>query len=111
MVVTPLYAGILALALVILSLRLRDPANFLAFVLALVLMLILELSRFSIYLIHALGIALVIACFFHSLSMSPRADSPSGRSFGAAMTFAILIVEAVLCLYQAWLGHYVWLRT
>ena len=135
MVVTPLYAGILALWLVVLSLRvvarrrsaraslgdggdvalqraIRAQANFAEYVpLALLLMLILEMSRFSIYLIHALGIVLVIARLLHGYAMGFTAEFRFGRFWGIAMTFAILVIEAVLCIYQAYVGHLVWFRT
>ena len=135
MVVTPLYAAILAVWFVILSLRvtqrrrsakvslgdggdtllqraIRGQANFAEYVpLALLLLLVIELSRFSLYVVHALGIALVIARLLHGYAMGFRAEFRFGRFWGAVMTFAILIVEAVLCLYQAYRGHIVWLTT
>ena len=135
MVVTPLYAAILAVWFVVLSLRviqrrrfakvslgdggdmllqraIRGQANFAEYVpLALLLLLVIELSRFSIYLVHALGIALVIARLLHGYAMGFRAEFRFGRFWGAMMTFAILIVEAVLCFYQAYRGHLVWFST
>lgn len=132
MVVTPLYAGILAILFIILSLRviqhrrlakvslgdggnallqraIRGHANFAEYVpLALLLLAILEISRFSIYVIHVLGIALVIGRILHAYAMGFRAEFRFGRFWGAILTFAILTVEAVLCLYQAYRGHVVW---
>lgn len=135
MVVTPLYAAILAVWFVILSLRvtqrrraakvslgeggdtllqraIRGQANFAEYVpLALLLLLVVELSNFSLYVVHALGIALVIARLLHGYAMGFRAEFRFGRFWGTVMTFAVLIVEAVLCLYQAYRGHIVWLTT
>ena len=135
MVVTPLYAAILAVWFVILSLRvvqrrrsanvslgdggdmllqraIRAQANFAEYVpLALLLLLVIELSRFSIYLVHALGIALTLARLLHGYAMGFRAEFRFGRLWGAIMTFAILLIEAVLCLYQAYRGHLVWFST
>ena len=135
MIVTPLYAAILAVWFVILSLRvlqrrraarvslgdggdmllqrtIRGQANFAEYVpLALVLLLVIELSRFSLYVVHALGIALVIARLLHGYAMGFRAEFRFGRFWGAVMTFAILIVEAILCFYQAYRGHIIWLTT
>ena len=135
MVVTPLYAAILAVWFVVLSLRatqrrraasvsfgdgadaplqraIRGQANFAEYVpLALLLLLIIELSRLSLYVVHALGIALVIARLLHGYAMGFRAEFRFGRLWGALTTFAILIVEAILCLYQAYRGHIVWLTT
>lgn len=132
MVVTPLYAGLLALWLMLLSLRvidqrrvarislgdggnprlqraIRGHANFVEYVpLALLLLLILELSRFSVYLIHALGITLVIARLLHGYAFLFMAESRFGRYWGALLTFVVIIIEALLCLYQAYQGHIVW---
>ena len=132
MVVTPLYAGLLALWLVGLSLRviqarraarvslgdggnrplqraIRGQANFAEYVpIALLLLLILELSRFSIYVVHLMGIALVIARLLHGYAFAFTAEWRLGRTWGAALTFVVIIVEAVLCLYQTYIGHTVW---
>lgn len=132
MVVTPLYAALLALWLVALSLRvivvrrrarvslgdggdpelqraIRGQANFVEYVpVALLLLLILELSRFSIYFVHALGIVLVVARLLHGYALSFTARFTFGRVWGAALTFVALLIEAVLCLYQAYRGHLVW---
>ena len=135
MVVTPLYAAVLVLWFLILSLRvvqnrksakvslgdggnpllqraIRGHANFAEYVpLALLLLLILELSHFSIYLLHAIGIALVIARLLHGYALAFRAEFRFGRYWGAVLTFVVLIVESVLCLYQAYRGHVVWFTT
>ena len=132
MFVTPLYAGILTLWFVLLSFRVanlrrgglsfgdggdvgvtrvvRAQANFAEYVpLALLLMGFLEASRYSIYLLHAFGITLVIARLFHGLALSfgsPR----SGRVIGTALTFIVLLIEAVLCIYQGFRGQWIWLQ-
>ena len=33
------------------------------------------------------------------------------RFWGAAITLAVLAIAAILCLYQAYLGHIVWFST
>jgi uncharacterized protein len=135
MTVTPLYAGLLALWFIVLSVRviqlrrasrvslgdggnvllqraIRGQANFAEYVpLALILLAILEVSRFSIYLLHLVGIALVIARLLHGYAMGFRTEFRFGRLWGAAITIAVLVVEAILCLYQAYLGHLVWFAT
>ena len=135
MVVTPLYAAVLVLWFLILSLRvvqnrksakvslgdggntllqraIRGHANFAEYVpLALLLLAILELSRFSIYVLHAIGIALVVARLLHGYALGFRSEFRFGRYWGAMLTFAVLIVEAVLCVYQAYRGHVVWFTT
>jgi uncharacterized membrane protein YecN with MAPEG domain len=69
----------------------------------------LEASRYSIYLLHAFGIALVVARLQHGLALSfgwPRA----GRFVGTALTFTVLLIEAALCLYQGFRGQRIWLQ-
>ncbi|HKN57417.1 MAG TPA: MAPEG family protein, partial [Gemmatimonadaceae bacterium] len=93
MFVTPLYAGLLALWFLVLSWRviqrrgkgnwlgdggdqallrvIRGHANFAEYVpLALLMMGFLEVSRFSIYALHALGIVLLIARLLHGYALS-----------------------------------------
>ena len=135
MIVTPLYAALLAVWFIVLSLRvirlrgsarvslgdggdamlqraIRAHANFAEYVpLALLMLLVLELSRFSIYWIHALGIVLVIARLLHGYALAFTAQFRFGRTVGFALTFAVLLIEAVMCLYQAHRGHVVWFTT
>ena len=132
MVVTPLYAGLLTLWLMLLSLRvidrrrsarvslgdggnadlqraIRAQANFAEYVpLALLLLAILEASQFSIYVLHALGIVLVIARVLHGYALAFQRDFPFGRYWGALLTFVVMIAEALMCLYDAYVGHVVW---
>lgn len=132
MVVTPLYAAVLALWLLVLSLRvvqhrgrthvslgdggdpalqraIRGQANFVEYVpMALVLLLILELSRFSIYVVHVLGATLVLARLLHGVAFAYMAEWRFGRFWGTLLTVAVIVVESLLCLYQAYRGHLVW---
>jgi uncharacterized membrane protein YecN with MAPEG domain len=132
MVVTSLYAALLALWFLVLSLRvisvrrsarvslgdgghpllaraIRGHANFAEYVpLALLLLLILELSRFSIYTIHALGVLLLLGRLMHGYALAFTTESRIGRSAGVLLTAIVLLIEVVLCLYQAYRGHIVW---
>jgi uncharacterized membrane protein YecN with MAPEG domain len=134
MMVTPLYAGILVLWFLVLSVRvikhrgntkiflndggnvgmarvIRGHANFAEYVpLALLLMAMLELSHFSIYALHAMGIVLVVARLLHGYALSFSEQFMFGRVAGAALTFLVLLIEAVLCLYQAVIAHQLWVR-
>jgi hypothetical protein len=133
MFVTPLYAGILAIWFVVLSLRVvnlrhggisfgdngdrevtrivRAQANFAEYVpLALLLMGFLEASRYSIYLLHALGIVLVIARLLHGFALSFGWARAFGRFVGTALTFIVLLIEAGLCVYQGLRGQWIWLQ-
>jgi uncharacterized membrane protein YecN with MAPEG domain len=87
----------------------RGHANFAEYVpLALLLMGMLELSRFSIYVLHALGIVLLVARLLHGYALSFTDHFAFGRFWGAALTFAVLTIEAVLCVYQGILGQWIW---
>jgi uncharacterized membrane protein YecN with MAPEG domain len=131
MFVTPLYAGLLALWFLVLSWRvvqrrrsgiylgdggdqallrvIRGHANFAEYVpLALLLMGMLELSRFSIYVLHALGIMLLVARLLHGYALSFTAQFKLGRLWGATLTFVVLAVEALLCIYQGVVGQWIW---
>jgi hypothetical protein len=117
--VTALYTGILCVMLVFLSLyvvrgrwvnkvgvgdggnadmlkRMRTHANFIEYVpLALIGLYLLEVSKHSVIILHALGIALVAARLLHAYGMNRR--SPNfGRAGGATLTLVILLVDAVL---------------
>ena len=131
MFVTPLYAGLLALWFLVLSWRviqrrgkatwlgdggdqallrvIRGHANFAEYVpLALLMMGFLEVSRFSIYALHALGILLLIARLLHGYALSFREHSSFGRFWGSTLTFIVLAIEAVLCIYQGIQGQWIW---
>jgi uncharacterized protein len=124
MIITPLYAGILALLFFALCLRvsslrgtkraslgdggdpelmraIRGHANFAEFVpLILLMMALLELSKFSIYLLHAMGITLVLARLLHGYALSFTEKFKFGRFWGAALSYLLLVVGGVLCVYQ-----------
>jgi uncharacterized protein len=133
MFVTPLYAGLLVLWFVVLSVRVvnlrrrgivfgdngdtgvirivRAQANFAEYVpLALLLMGFLEVSRYSIYVLHALGVILLVARLFHGFALSFGWQIGLGRIAGAALTLIVLLIEAVLCLYQGFMGQWLWLQ-
>jgi len=129
--VTPLYAGLLALWFLVLSARvvrrrhagiylgdggdpamlrvIRGHANFAEYVpLALLMMGMLEVTRFSIYVLHALGVVLLASRLLHGYALSFTQHSSFGRFWGAALTFIVLAVEAVLCIYQGIQGQWIW---
>lgn len=123
MIVTPIYAGILAIIFFVLSLRvvalrghgaslgdggnplllrrIRAHGNFAEYVPFILLMMgILELSHFSIYLLHGLGITLVVARLMHGYALSFTEKFKFGRFWGTALTFGLVLVCGGLCLYQ-----------
>jgi uncharacterized membrane protein YecN with MAPEG domain len=133
MFVTPLYAGILVLWFIVLSARVvnirrrgisfgdngdraitpvvRAQGNFAEYVpMALLMMAFLEANRFSIYWLHALGVALVVARLLHGLALSFGWQRRPGRMAGAALTFIVLVVEAVQCIYVGIKGQSLWFQ-
>lgn len=131
MFVTPLYAGLLALWFLVLSWRviqrrgkgtylgdggdqallrvIRGHANFAEYVpLALLMMGFLEVSRYSIYVLHVLGIVLLVARLLHGYALSFTEHFSFGRVWGSTLTFIVLAIEAVLCIYQGIQGQWIW---
>jgi uncharacterized membrane protein YecN with MAPEG domain len=123
MFVTPLYAGILVLWFVVLSLRVIDirrrgvsfgdagdraitrvvraQANFAEYVpVALLMMGFLEVDRYSIYWLHALGIVLVVARLLHAWGVSRHSGNSAGRTLGAGLTVIGMVAMALLLLWQ-----------
>ena len=131
MVVTPLYAGLLTLLFLVLSFLVIKPrqrgislgdggdpkmlrvirghGNFAEYVpLALLMMAVLELSQFSIYVLHAMGFVLLISRLLHGYALSFTQKFRFGRTMGAGLTFAVMGVEAILCIYHGVKMHLVW---
>jgi uncharacterized membrane protein YecN with MAPEG domain len=123
MIVTPLYAGLLGFWFLVLSARvvqrrqdgitlgdggdprmlrlIRGHANFAEYVpLILLLMALLELGHTSTYVLHALGIGLLVARLLHGFALSFTQHFRFGRFYGAALTFLVLAVGAALCVWQ-----------
>lgn len=125
MFVTPLYGGLLALWFIALSVKvvrqrrhskislgdggntqlqraMRGHANFSEYVpLALLLIAMLELSQFPPYVLHGLGLTLLVARLLHGYALSFNGHFRLGRVAGAGLTFLVLLIAGVLCLYQA----------
>ncbi|HLX81887.1 MAG TPA: MAPEG family protein [Burkholderiales bacterium] len=123
MTITPLYAGILAVSFFVLSIRvvafrrqgislgdggnpsmlrrIRGHGNFAEYVPFILLMMgFLEFSHFSSYLLHGLGIVLVVARLLHGYALSFTDKFFFGRFMGTVLTFTLLNVCGLLCLYQ-----------
>jgi uncharacterized protein len=77
---------------------------------ALLLMGFLEVTRYSIYLLHALGVILVVARLLHGLALSFGWQPRFGRVVGAGLTVIVLLIEAVLCIYQGFRGQWIWMQ-
>ncbi|GAC1373877.1 MAG: MAPEG family protein [Aquirhabdus sp.] len=128
MIVTPLYTGLLSLLYLILSYRIivlrgqgvsfgdggnpvllrriRAHGNFAEYVpLILIMIGILELSHLPTVLLHVLGITLVIARVLHAYALSFRESFKFGRFWGTTLTFLLLLVCGLLCIYQSFSAH------
>jgi uncharacterized membrane protein YecN with MAPEG domain len=129
MSVTPLYAGLLALLYFVLSYRViqlrghgrpslgdggdplllrrvRAHGNFAEYVPFILLMIgILEFNHLPTYLLHILGLTLLIARLLHGYALSFTESFAFGRFWGTALTFALLLVCGGLCLYQVVMRH------
>ena len=117
--VTPLYAALCGLLLIVLALRvvrlrqrhqvgigdgghkdlslaIRVHGNFVEYVpLALLLLFLLELTRQPVWALHLLGAALFLGRVFHAWGLSTSARASAGRVLGITLTFAVIIVTAL----------------
>lgn len=125
MPITLLYAGLLSLIFLALSARvvmmrgaggpslgdggnpvmlrrIRAHANFAEYVPLLLLMIgFLEFSGLPAPVVHALGATLLVARLLHGYALAFTPSFKFGRMSGAALTFLLLLVGGVLCIYQA----------
>lgn len=124
MPITTLYAGALALVLMVLSIRviqargatkvfmgdggnelmirrMRGQANFVEYVpMALILLGLLEYRGTAAWLLHALGATLLVARLLHGYAFAFAEHFPPGRFGGAVLTQLVVGVGAVLALWQ-----------
>jgi uncharacterized protein len=127
--VTPLYAALCGILLIMLSLRvvryrqkfqvslgdgghpelqaaIRAQGNFAEYApLALFLLFLLELTRDApVWALHLLGAALFLGRAIHAwgvLTSAPRSKPKQGRPIGIVMTFAMLLITALWLLIIA----------
>jgi len=123
--VTPLYAGLAGLLLLILSYRvvrlrqrlrvdlgdggqppltqaIRAQANFIEYTpLVLLLILLLELAGSSHALLHLLGIVIVAGRIAHAYGLSTNSGLSAGRFAGIVATWLTLLAAAALCILAA----------
>ena len=125
MTIVPIYAGLLGLVLVGLSMRviqfrlklrvglgdggqpalrqaMRMQGNFIEYVpLALILMAGLELMAAPTGLVHGLGALLLAARVSHALGLAMTDGASIPRFFGTVGTFGVIVVGSLACLGQA----------
>lgn len=81
--------------------RRRAQGNMLEYVpLALLLLLVLELDHTAPWLLHVLGIVLVVARVLHAWGISHSAGTSFGRLAGTLFTWLVLLAMIVLLLWQ-----------
>jgi uncharacterized membrane protein YecN with MAPEG domain len=118
MIVTPFYAGLLAVLFFILSLRvvalrsrvslgdggdpivlrrMRGHANFAEYV----MMALLELQHVAAWQLHAMGAALLLGRLLHGIAFSFTQKWWFGRFFGTALTLLVVVAAAVQCVAQS----------
>ena len=82
--------------------RTRAHGNFAEFVpFALVLMLMAEVQGASPWLLHALGLALVVGRIAHAWGLTREPMDFRGRIAGMVLTFSVLGIGALTCLVLA----------
>ncbi|MDM4770288.1 MAPEG family protein [Solimonas sp. SE-A11] len=122
--ITPLYAGALAILFLALSFRvvqqrghgvslgdggdqqllrrIRGHGNFAEYVPLILLMLaMLETGGVTPpWLLHLLGATLLVARLLHGIALSYTQKWKFGRFWGTALTFLLLLVTGLLCLWR-----------
>lgn len=122
---SPLYIGLAAILLMVLSARvmrlrgkhqvgigdgghpdlvraIRVQANFVEYVpLALLLLLCVDLVGDAKWIVHALGILLLVGRVLHAQGLSQRDNLSFGRAAGTLLTFFVLAVGAALAILGA----------
>ena len=117
--ITPLYASLCGLLLIVLALRvvrlrqrhnvgigdgghkdlslaIRVHANFVEYVpLALLLLFLLELSRQPAWALHLLGAALFLGRVVHAWGLSLTRRASPGRVVGITLTFIVIVVASL----------------
>ena len=83
----------------------RAHANFTEYVpLALVLLLVAELSGANTVWLHANGVVLLVARVIHAWGLSHASGRSSGRFWGTLLTWTVMILLALTNLYLAIAG-------
>lgn len=81
--------------------RIRAHANALENLpLALLLLLCLELDQTRPMWLHVFGIVLIVGRVFHAIGLWRSAGASFGRMVGTALTWGVMLVMAVLLLWQ-----------
>lgn len=120
--ITPLYAGLLAIWFLVLSYRvvqkrdkvslgdggdpdllrrMRGHGNFAEYApLILLLLAFLELNGLRAWALHLMGATLLVARVLHGVALSYTQKWRFGRFYGTLLTFVLLLLSGLLCLWQ-----------
>jgi uncharacterized protein len=71
--------------------------------LALLLLLLLELDQTRPLLLHIFGIVLIAGRIIHAVGLSISGGASPGRMIGTALTWGVMLVMAILLLWQQFL--------
>ncbi len=120
--VSPIYVGLAALLLVVLSLQvsrlryrhgvslgdgghaellraIRVHANFAEYTpLALLVVVAVDLVGHAEWIVHGLGVALIVGRICHAYGLMREPGLSAGRSIGTALTWLVLVVGAALAI-------------
>ncbi|HEY2394499.1 MAG TPA: MAPEG family protein [Rudaea sp.] len=84
--------------------RIRVQANAIEYLpLALLLLFALEWNQTLPSMLHAFGIVLIAARVLHAFGLSRTGGTSPGRLIGTALTWAVMLVMAVLLIWQQFL--------
>ena len=121
--ITPLYAGLLGLLLLALSVNvsrhragskvtlgdggvpelqraIRAQANLVEYApIALILLASVEAQGFSLMVIHTLGVMLVIARALHAVGLTASAGASAPRAIGALLTWLMILLASGLAIF------------
>lgn len=122
MIVSPFYAGLLAIWFIVLSVRvmqgrtgtgkpslgdggdlgmtrrIRGHANFSEYVpLALILIAFLELNSFPNWMLHSLGLMLLLGRVLHGYALAFTRELVFGRAVGILLTMVVLVIAGISC--------------
>lgn len=87
---------------VLLQRRIRAHGNFIEFVpLVLILMILLELQNVSIWIVHLVGVCLVVGRLIHCVNISRENEALAGRVVAMLLTLTALGVASVFALLRA----------
>ncbi|WPZ32594.1 MAPEG family protein [Thalassobaculum sp. OXR-137] len=87
---------------VLLERRIRAHGNFIEFVpLVLILMILLEMQNVSIWIVHVVGVCLVIGRVIHGANISRENESLGGRVVGMVLTMTALGVASIFALLRS----------